>query len=96
MKLSKYLADYIEYELESFELANWIIKVLMEEVELHNVIREGIEAFESTEAVKVLVVSELIAKPIKLAMQNIESVDSGFEIMVVSKETAERIRELSE
>lgn len=58
MKLAKYLADYIEHELEQFELAEWIIKVLVEEVGLHNVIREGIKAYMSTENNTIILISE--------------------------------------
>lgn len=51
MKLAKYLADYIEHEREVSMTGD--IGHKMEEI-----IQQGIEAFESTEAVKVLVVNE--------------------------------------
>lgn len=51
MKLSKYLADYIEHEKDMIGgAAVW--------ENLLEIVQQGIEAFESTEAVEVLVVSE--------------------------------------
>lgn len=61
MKLSKYLADYIEHEKWNFvtmEYAYGDASVIIDADDLQETIQQGIEAFESTEASKVLVVSE--------------------------------------
>lgn len=75
MKLVKYLANHIKQEKFAFVLADIIrgdIEIEIDADELQKIIGEGIEAFESTEAVKVLVVSEEISEPIKQAIQNAE------------------------
>lgn len=58
MKLAKYLADYIEYEIEKHSIMD-----VIDNLDIY--IQQGIEAFESTEAVKVLVVSEETAERVK-------------------------------
>lgn len=59
MKLSKYLADYIEHECDNIEdelNVNQIEAIRDIFGSLDEIIQQGIEAFESTENVKVKVV----------------------------------------
>lgn len=60
MKLSKYLADYIEYEVTEGENRHtpW------DNLDFEVILEQGIEAFESTEGVKIFIVSEEIADEI--------------------------------
>ncbi len=54
MKLEKYLADYIEHEISNDERT------------LQQVIKQGLDAFESTENVKI----EIIDNPLDTIMEN--------------------------
>jgi len=68
MKLAKYLADYINYDLEENDYhadGGYFTDA--------DLIRGGIEVFESTEGVEVLVVNEKIAETIKQAIQDAEN-----------------------
>jgi len=56
MKLSKYLADYIEYGIDNLHKAGMPMDFSSEGLE--PVIRQGIEAFESTENARVNVCFE--------------------------------------
>lgn len=65
MKLAKYLADYIEHELVGDVIVD----------ELQEIIQQGIEAFESTEQVRVRIVDmqqRELATLISLAKEFVE------------------------
>ena len=67
MKLAKYLADYLQYEFNEHNVP------VFHEDYLQQFIQQGIEVFELTEGVKVLVVPEEIATPIEIMIQDAEN-----------------------
>lgn len=58
MKLSKYLADYIEHEIPEEKLEGWVVQILARNEILTQIIQQGIEAFESTEQVRIRIIDE--------------------------------------
>lgn len=76
--LAKYLANYLEQEKLNFTSADTFYDSIIVEIgvdDLQKILEQGLEAFESTETVEVLIVSEEIAHSIKDMIEQSREID---------------------